>query len=171
MPVDVLDAVTALVRRPYQAGTQGSHSNVVLSAAHVPAPDAGVEGAELTHHPADDVRELVPGGDPVHQGKVFVPNPLPVVSVHARVVEVVPLQAPSVDEELPPVFPDVDGEGPTRQVHPEIVELTHPAGPGVDHVNVVGLPDEKLFPVHRHLESRDAFSHDGKLGFLFIVDR
>ena len=41
---------------------------------------------------------------------------LPVDPVEIRIVEVVALESPSIDEELPEVLPNVDGIGPAREI-------------------------------------------------------
>ncbi|MFC1791597.1 S41 family peptidase [Gemmatimonadota bacterium] len=88
--------------------------------------------------------------------------------MHPRVVEVVPLQAPGVDEDLPPVLPDVHGEAPSREVHPVVVQSADAGGTGVHHVDVGPLPQKELLPVGGHLVGPCPFGHCHHLGVVLV---
>ena len=62
--------------------------------------------------------------------------------MHVRVVEVVTLHAPSVDEDLTPVVTHIDGKGPTAEVDAAVVRTSF-------EVNVVGayLCSQALVPL------------------------
>jgi hypothetical protein len=114
-----------------------------------------VERGQLAHHPADQVGQLVAGGDAVHERQVLVQHGLPVDAVHAGVVEVIALQAPGVHEDLAPVLAHVDGKAPSRQVDAGIREARDLLVPGIDDRERVSLPEEQLLAVPAELVTLD----------------
>ncbi len=71
--------------------------------------------------------------------------------MHARVVEVIALHAPCVDEHLAQVLAHVDRISPRGQLELRFVEIGRRLGAGFDDVQIVVLAEQQLLAVARQL--------------------
>ena len=165
----MVDAVAAGSRVAQHAGAEGGHADVVVAGAQVAAAHAGVQRRELADEAADEVRQLGSRRHPIDQRQVLLQRAVPVDAVHAGVVEVVAFHAPGVDDDLPPVFAHVQGEGPAAQVDLSVAEaVADRLGAGVDDVEVVAAAHQELLAVGRQLRRANALDHGDGFGVVAV---
>ncbi len=122
---------------------------------HVPAADVGVRHAQLPDHLGEQPVEVRARRQVRHERAVGVADLLPVVAVHPRVVEEVPVPAPGVVEDLGPLLVRPHPAGHALEVEP-VAER-----PGGRHLErradeiAAALLDDHLLAVRRQPPVRD----------------
>lgn len=93
-----------------QIGAEQTDRTLVVRRALVAAGrgDIRVGGAQFAEDLAQQIRELVGGGDPFDQRTVLVEHPVPVDAAQVRLPEIGPDNAPRLVERLAPLRPGVD---------------------------------------------------------------
>ena len=99
--VDAIDPVAVL--HAGELRSEKSHRRAVAGIAHVPGADVGMHCGEFADHLGDEVVEFPPARDPGQERFMPLADRLPIDPVHVRVVKVVPVQAPGIDEHLAPL--------------------------------------------------------------------
>ncbi len=157
---DALDPVGAVGQLPVHAEHADGLAGLVL---HVAAEVVGVADVELRDHLPDDVAQVLAGHAVVEHLLVVRPHGRPVHAVHVGDVEVVALEPPRLDEELPPLLARVDGDGHARRDH------VLAGGPGRRVLDrpAPAAEDDDLLAVGRHLVAAGSLGH--RLLLLLLV--
>src|ERR1700722_14884984 len=116
MYIDMIDYETAGGLVAMKLGAQRRQVYLVGRFTDIAAVDVSMQGGKLAHHLPDHIIDLFAIGGTVYDGEIACAHSLPVDPLHAPIVKIVALEAPSVLKEAAKLGPRVGSEGPMRKI-------------------------------------------------------
>ncbi len=139
--------------------------------AVVAVADIGVGVAHLAQHLADHVVQVLARAQQRQQPAVFVADRRPVLAVHHRREEQVPLEAPGVVEHLRPFPGGIDQHAHVPEIERLLgVVVLGGVGLGVEDGEVLVVLDQHPLAVQRQRVAVDVVGDDRVLALLQVVE-